>query len=142
MQNIRWITAEGCYGTPMLTDPACAEFMSLAITGTAPKPITGVIYDDFFARYRQAFNQDPEVYGDTTYDATMLAIQAISYCGEYNGTKIRDAVLVVGKNYIGPSGHKMFKPNGVDIMSATYILWKIEEVSPGQYKIVHIGEWP
>ncbi|MEM2904553.1 MAG: ABC transporter substrate-binding protein [Candidatus Bathyarchaeia archaeon] len=141
LENVRWITAEGCYGTPMLEDPMCAEFMSLAVTGTTPKPITGIIYDDFKARHREAFGMDPEVYGDTSYDAAMLAILGIAYCGEYNGTKIRDAVLEISKNYIGPSGHKMFKPNGVDIMTASYIIWDIEEVSPGQYRITHVAEW-
>jgi ABC-type branched-subunit amino acid transport system substrate-binding protein len=145
LEKVQWISAEGVYGTAMFPpegDPAAAEFMSIAVIGTAPTTPGGILYEEFARRYTEAFGMEPMVYCDTCYDATMLAIQAIAYCGEYNGTKIRDAVLTIARNYIGPSGHKIFQPNGVDMMYSYYIIWDVEEVSPGKYEFKEIGRWP
>lgn len=145
LETIQWISAEGVYGEAMLPpegDPAAAEFMAKALIGTAPTAPGGILYEEFVRKYTEAFGMEPMVYCDTCYDATMLAIQAIAYCGDYNGTKIRDAVLTIAKNYIGPSGHKIFQPNGIDIMYSYYLIWDVEEVAPGQYEFKEIGRWP
>jgi len=141
LDNIQWVAAEGVYGESMFEVEEAAEFMSRAVMGTRPIAPTGIRgYQVFSEAFQKEFGEPPSMYADTAYDATMLAALAIAYAGEYNGTKIKDALTYVSQFYVGATGEKVFDKNG-DQLTQFYEIWKVEKVN-GEYKFVAIGTWP
>ncbi|MEM1569946.1 MAG: ABC transporter substrate-binding protein [Candidatus Bathyarchaeia archaeon] len=141
LDNILWVCAEGIYGDPMFEDPAAAEFMSRACIGTRPSAPVGLeSFEVFKSKFKEKFGEDPSMYADTAYDATMMAILAIAKAGEYDGAKIRDALKDVSQTFMGASGYKLFDENG-DQLYQVYEIWDVVK-RDGEYKFEAIGYWP
>lgn len=141
LDNVLWVCAEGIYGDPMFEDPAAAEFMSRACIGTRPSAPVGLeSYDLFKSKFKARFGEDPSMYADTAYDATMMAILAIAKAGEYNGTKICEALKDVSQTFMGATGYKLFDENG-DQLYQVYEIWDVVK-KDGEYKFEAIGYWP
>jgi branched-chain amino acid transport system substrate-binding protein len=141
LDNILWVCAEGVYGDPMFEDPAAAEFMARACIGTRPSAPVGLeSYEIFKSKFRAKFGEDPSMYADTAYDATMMAILAIAKAGDYNGTKIREALKDISQTFMGATGYKVFDENG-DQLYQVYEIWDVVKVD-GKYEFEAIGYWP
>ena len=141
LQSITWVCAEGVYGEPMFEDPMAAEFMSIACIGTRPvAPIGSPSYELFAEKFKEKYCEEPPMYADTAYDATMMAIMAIAYCGNYSGPAIREALKIISQTYMGATGYKIFDENG-DQYLQTYEIWGVVK-EDGKYKFVNIGYWP
>ncbi|MBS7618418.1 ABC transporter substrate-binding protein [Candidatus Bathyarchaeota archaeon] len=141
LDNILWVCAEGIYGERMFEDPAAAEFMSRACIGTRPVAPVGLkSYEVFKSKFRAKFGEDPSMYADTAYDATVMAILAIAKAGDYNGTKIREALKDVSQTFMGATGYKLFDENG-DQLYQVYEIWDVVK-KDGEYKFEAIGYWP
>ena len=142
LDKIQWLSAEGVYGIDFKISEAADEFMAKAVIGTALTAV-GPAYEEYCARFKKEFGVEPGVYSDTAYDAARLIALAIEKAGVYQGTKIRDALWEVGKNYKGVSGTITFDKTG-DRISGTYLVWKVEK-APEQkppYKFTKIGLIP
>ena len=141
LDNILWVCAEGVYGNPMFEEPAAAKFMEKACIGTRPSaPIGLTSYELFRKKFKDAYGEEPPMYSDTAYDATMMAILAIAKAGDYNGTKIREALIDISQTFMGATGYKLFDENG-DQLYQVYEIWDVVE-EDGKYKFVGIGYWP
>ena len=70
----------------------------------------------------------------------MMAILAIAKAGDYNGTKIREALIDISQTFMGATGYKLFDENG-DQLYQVYEIWDVVE-EDGKYKFVGIGYWP
>lgn len=141
LDNILWVCAEGIYGDPMFEDPAAAEFMSRACIGTRPSAPLGLeSYEIFRSKFKAKFGEEPSMYADTAYDATMMAILAIAKAGDYNGTKIREALKDISQTFMGATGYKIFDENG-DQLYQVYEIWDVVK-KDGKYMFEAIGYWP
>lgn len=146
LDTIKWVCAEGVYGEALIKEnnvvfTDVAEFLSRAGMGT--RPVAPVVsgYDAFEAKFIAEYGTEPQMYSETAYDATWLAIQAIAQAGEYDGAKIRSALKTVSQFYIGASGIKEFDVNGAQAMQ-TYEIWAVQKLGIDNYKFVGIGMWP
>jgi len=85
---------------------------------------SGDNYDQFVTAYTENFDEAPEIYCDTTYDAVWAAAKAIEAAGVYDGTAIRVALTEL--EFEGASGPISFDENG-DRASGTFELWEVVE---------------
>ncbi len=140
LDNIGWITADGTYDLPLDKYIDAARFMEKAVTGTVPSADReSDMYRAFTANYRSKYGFDPTSYCENAYDALNMIAAAIRQAGTYNGSAIRDALALVGKDYQGVSGTISFDQNGERI-AGTYAVWKVA-VEGTQYKYAMTGQY-
>lgn len=123
-------------------DPIAAEFMAKSgMRGVTPVlPIATLAYANFAKAYRENFGADPGLYTAQTYDATMLAINAIARAGVYEGSAIKKALEAVSQNYVGPAGYLALDKNG-DIIQVAFEIWRAVKTSEGKYTFEVIGNY-
>ena len=139
MENIKWLAADGAYDMPLDKHIEAAKFMEKAVTGTVPVPDKeSEVYKRFASKYRLAYNLEPTIYCDTTYDGINLIALAIRKSNTYDGSTIRDALASAGQDYHGASGTITFDEQGSRI-AGTYGVWKVE-MQGTQYVYVMTGE--
>jgi len=132
---------EGMCDTAFFDDPSTGEFMNKThMLGTKPaSPTDSYYYQQFDTAYRETFGEDPSLYGDYMFDATMIAILSIAKAGVYDGAKIKEAIPMVAEYYIGATGQKAMTENG-DPLLAMYDIWEVVEGDEGnEYNF--IGKW-
>jgi ABC-type branched-subunit amino acid transport system substrate-binding protein len=141
LTNIRSFGAEGMRDTAFFADAKAAEYLlQTNMMGTSPSAPSETLSSKQFAQdYKQEFNEEPGLFGDTTYDATMVAALAIARAGVYDGAKIASQIKPAAYHYVGPSGHKLMDQFG-DAVLATYDIWRVVK-SGDEYKIESIGSW-
>jgi branched-chain amino acid transport system substrate-binding protein len=138
LDNIAWIAVDGSYAMPLDKYLEAAKFMEKAVTGTVPRPdVQSTAYKSFALNYQKAYGFDPSVYCDTTYDGVNLIAAALQRANAYNGSAIRDALSVVGKDYAGASGSITFDQTG-ERNAGIYGIWKVE-MQGTQYQYVITG---
>lgn len=136
----KWIAAEGIVDPSMFEDPEVAEYM-VGMYGTQPhSPAESMFHQMFVQAHIEMFGEEPGIYADYTYDATMLAALAIAYAGDYNGTAIRDALFTVSKFFMGSTGPKPFDQYGDVDVPQDYDIWKVV-YEDGEYKFEVVGHW-
>jgi ABC-type branched-subunit amino acid transport system substrate-binding protein len=138
MENIPWIAVDGSYDMPLERYLEAAKFMEKAVTGTVPVPDQqSTVYKAFAYNYKNAYQIDPTVYCDTTYDGVNMIAAALQKAKTYNGGAVRDALMAVGNNYPGTSGSITFDQSG-ERVAGSYGMWKV--VMQGtQYEFTMFG---
>ena len=124
LDEIAWLGCDGNYGSGLFEEPSSAEFMEKAIVAGTRTVGSGDNYDQFVTAYTENFDEAPEIYCDTTYDAVWAAAKAIEAAGVYDGTAIRVALTEL--EFEGASGPISFDENG-DRASGTFELWEVVE---------------
>ncbi|MHB8085713.1 MAG: ABC transporter substrate-binding protein [Dehalococcoidia bacterium] len=139
LDTIPWVTSDGVYDMPLNQYLEAAKFMEKAVTGTVPVPdVQSDAYKNFAAAYQRAFDLAPTIFCDTSYDGVNLISAALKKANTYNGAAIRDALIIVGKDYPGASGSITFDQSGERI-AGTYGIWKVKMVGT-QYQFVTTGQ--
>ena len=141
LTNIRSFGGEGMRDTAFFADAKAAEYLlQTNMIGTSPSaPSETLSSKQFLQDYKQEFNEDPGLFADTTYDATMLAVTAIARAGAYEGAKIAAQIRPAAYHYVGPSGHKLMDQAG-DAVLANYEIWRVAKTGD-EYKLETIGSW-
>jgi branched-chain amino acid transport system substrate-binding protein len=137
LDTIQWIGCDGVYGTGLFKTEASATFMANAVIGTRPGAPEGEdAYENFVAAFRAKYNEDPEVFCDTVYDAVKLIALAANHAGSEDPAKVRDALLEVGQNYQGASGTITFDEGG-DRLGGIYEIWEVVK-EDGEFKFKRV----
>jgi len=146
LHTVQWFATSRAFSHEMLTDPKAAEFISQALIGIwLDAPEEDPVWIQFCDSYRRVFNTEPNVYSAFAYDAMKLLASAIAEAGTYDGTMVRDALLEVGEDYPGASGHIAFNDNG-DRVTGRFAVLKVER-DENTYTIRQVGRrngrcWP
>jgi branched-chain amino acid transport system substrate-binding protein len=142
LENIPTLGSEGMADVAFFKDEKAAEYiLKTGLTGSKPSSPKGTLgYNIFYEEYKKYFKEEPGLYCDYTYDATMLAALSIAKASAYNGYEIKKALESTSKYYIGATGHKAFDKNG-DIILAEYDIWKVSKSIDGEYFFNIIGSW-
>ncbi|MFX0115706.1 MAG: ABC transporter substrate-binding protein, partial [Candidatus Hodarchaeota archaeon] len=78
------------------------------ITSMRPDPTTPA-YQQFLTLFQERFpGVSVPFYADYSYDAVMLAVDAIKYAGVYEGSVIKEVLPIVSQDWIGATGKKTF----------------------------------
>jgi len=137
LDNVAWLGCDGNYGSGLFKEPRSAEFMEKAIVAGTRTVGFGSTYEQFVTKYTDKYGEAPEIYCDTTYDATLAAAKAIEKAGSYDGTAIRAALAKL--SFEGATGPISFDNKG-DRSSGAFELWKVVKDSATEtgYKNVQI----
>jgi branched-chain amino acid transport system substrate-binding protein len=109
------------------------------ITSMRPDPTTPA-YQQFLAFFQERFpGVSVPFYADYSYDAIMLAVDAIRHAGVYEGSVIKEILPVISQEWIGATGKKTFDRNG-DIWQE-YRIWEVTESVPNSYEFATRGSW-
>ncbi|MFQ6053322.1 MAG: ABC transporter substrate-binding protein [Candidatus Bathyarchaeia archaeon] len=141
LDDIPTFGGEGMCDVAFFDDPSTGEFMiKTHMVGTKPaSPTDSYYYQRFYREYKETFGEEPSLYGDYMFDATMIAILGVAKAGVYNGAEIKDAIPSVAEHYIGATGQKAMDENGDPLLS-TYDIWEVVEGDEGpEYNF--IGRW-
>ncbi|MEM1945241.1 MAG: ABC transporter substrate-binding protein [Nitrososphaerota archaeon] len=141
LTNIRSFGSEGMRDVAFFADAKAAEYLlQTNMMGTSPSaPSETLASKQFVEDYKREFNEAPGLFGDTTYDATMVAALAVARAGAYDGAKIASQIKPAAYHYVGPSGHKMMDHYG-DAVLASYDIWRVAKPA-AEYIIESIGSW-
>jgi len=137
LDNIAWLGCDGNYGSGLFKEPTSAAFMEKAIVCGTRTVGFGSTYEQFLTKYTAKFGEAPEIYCDTTYDATWAAAKAIEMAGKYDGNAIRIALTKL--SFEGASGPISFDERG-DRASGAFELWEVvkDATTETGYKNVQI----
>jgi ABC-type branched-subunit amino acid transport system substrate-binding protein len=135
--DLPWISAEGIASEEMFNYPGMAEAMEgMLLTKPAPQDLESPEYQNFLSRFKAMYpGEEPGIYADTTYDATMMIAEAMKKAGVIDGEKIKDALYEISQGYKGATGDKTMDENG-DILYQDYVILK---ATGGKFETV--GTW-
>jgi branched-chain amino acid transport system substrate-binding protein len=131
LEKIAWLGCDGNYGSGLFKEPKSADFMEKAfMAGTRSAGGLTDVYREFAQAYEKKYGEAPEVYCDTTYDATWTVARAVKKAGKYDGQAIRDAMETL--KFEGASGPIAFNDK-CDRASGTFELWKVVKDSSAEH---------
>jgi len=120
----KWIAAEGIASEEMFSYAGMKEAMEGMLLTKPASATDSPEYRHFYELFKQMYpDEEPGIYADTTYDATMMIARAIEHAGSYDGEKIKDALYEISRGYKGATGDKTFDENG-DIIYQDYVVLK------------------
>ena len=132
----KWIAAEGIASEEMFGYAGMKEAMEGMLITKPASATDSPEYQHFYKLFKAMYpDEEPGIYADTTYDATMMIARAIEKAGAYDGEKIKNALYEISKGYKGATGDKTFDKNG-DILYQDYVVLKAT-----QGKFEEVGMW-
>jgi branched-chain amino acid transport system substrate-binding protein len=128
LDKIPTMGGEGMADEAFFADPRAAEYMvKTGLFGTRPTyDPKSYGYQIFYNMHKKLYGEEPSLFADYTYDATMVAILAVAHAGVYDGAKIKNALALTGQYYIGATGMKAMDPSTGDLLSQDYLIWRVE----------------
>ena len=143
LSSVRWFGSESMRRSaflPPAAPTAIGDFLvARNLTGffaTAPSnPVRTAFETDYNAKYGRA----PSAYAYYAYDAAWIAMLSVLRAGRYDGAAIRAMVPLVGEQYIGASGHKVFDQYGDFALTGGYRVWHVTQ--PSGYEFSEVGTW-
>jgi branched-chain amino acid transport system substrate-binding protein len=143
LSGVRWFGSETLKRTAFLppTAPmAIGDFLvARNLTGFFASAANNPVVTAFAAAYNTKYGRAPSPYAYYAYDAAWIAMLAVLRAGKYDGEAIRAMVPLVGMQYIGASGNKIFDQNG-DYAAADYRVWHVTQAGT-TYSFTEVGTW-
>ncbi|MFX0206476.1 MAG: ABC transporter substrate-binding protein [Candidatus Hodarchaeota archaeon] len=138
-----WVCAEGVADEAIFDVATGVGEAITGMMGTKPFLYTNTPeYQEFLGYFKEFYGatETPGIYCDYSYDAVMLAVEAISAADVYNGSAIKAALDTVNVGWIGATGDKTFDILG-DV-GGSYILWEVTEDPTGTcWEFTQFGMW-
>jgi len=124
LKTTQWFSSESIRTKALLEAPeAVKQFLTeVKFTGTFPYAPETKFAEDLAKKLEE---QGAALHGFVgyTYDAAMLGLLAVIKAGKLDGDAIKQALLDVGKDYVGVTGLKEFDPKTGDLKYQDYSIW-------------------
>jgi len=143
LSSVRWFGSESLRRTAFLppTNPtAIGDFVvQRNLTGFFASAAKNPVVTAFEQAYNTKYGRAPSTYAYYAYDAAWIAMLSVLRAGKYDGAAIRAMIPLVGEQYIGASGHKVFDQYG-DYAAADYRVWHVT-LTGTTYGFTEVGTW-
>jgi branched-chain amino acid transport system substrate-binding protein len=143
LSSVRWFGSETLKRTAFLppTAPtAIGDFLvARNMTGFFASAAKNPVVTAFELAYNTKYGRAPSPYAYYAYDAAWIGMLAVLRAGKYDGQAIRAMIPLVGMQYIGASGHKVFDANG-DFAAADYRVWHVTHLGI-TYAFTEVATW-
>ena len=122
MQQLRQAGIQAAvYGSDNISSPEFVSAGNEVVEGVRvamPAPVSGPLYNEFVAKYKAKYNEEPDANVIKSYDAIKLVAKAIQHDGK-DPSKIKEYLRSPDFEYRGVSGPIKFDSNG-DLVSQEY----------------------
>ena len=143
LSSVRWFGSETLKRTAFLppTAPtAIGDFLvARNLTGFFASTAKNPVVTAFETAYNAKYGRAPSPYAYYAYDAAWIAMLAVLRAGKYDGEAIRAMIPLVGMQYVGASGNKVFDQYG-DYAAADYRVWHVT-LGGTTYAFTEVGTW-
>jgi len=143
LNSVRWFGSEtlrrSAFLPPAAPIPIGDFLVARNLTGFFASAAKNPVVTAFEQAYNAAYGRAPSPYAYYAYDAAWIAMLAVLRAGKYDGAAIRAMIPLVGMQYIGASGHKIFDQYG-DFAAADYRVWHVD-LSGSTYSFQELGTW-
>lgn len=113
LSRLKWFGTDGLANSVRLASEAGAEAVALGgIPSTVFIPTVTPMQEEFTARFRQLFGEDPDSYSMNSYDAVWVIALSVMLTGDYDGEKIAQVLPLVANRYYGITGLTSLDENG------------------------------
>ncbi|MDG6907698.1 MAG: ABC transporter substrate-binding protein [Nitrososphaerota archaeon] len=142
MQNIPTVGSIELEDPSFFKDPLAAQYMAETnLTGpSAVSTANTAPYIQFASAFNKTFGFAPGLFTGTSYDAAMLAFNAIARAGTYNATAIASQMVPVSMSYVGPSGYLALNNQG-DVTQVAYTYYRVIQVNSTSYGFTTFGSF-
>lgn len=142
MQNIPTVGSIELQDPSFFKDPLAAQYMAETnLTGpSAVSTANSAPYIQFASAFNKTFGFAPGLFTGTSYDAAMLAFNAIARAGTYNATAIAAQMVPVSMSYIGPSGYLALNNQG-DVTQVSYTFYQVVQQNATAYGFTTFGSY-
>jgi branched-chain amino acid transport system substrate-binding protein len=142
MQNIPTVGSIEMQDPSFFADQQAATYMyDTNLTGpSAVSTANTAPYVAFSSAFQSKFSFAPGVFTSNTYDAAMIAFNAIARAGVYNATAIRAQVIPASLSYVGPSGYLALNSYG-DVTQVSYTFYHVIQVNSTSYGFATFGSY-
>ena len=143
LSSVRWFGSETLKRTAFLPPAAPAgigDFLvAQNLTGFFASAAKNPVVTAFETAYNTTYGRKPSPYAYYAYDAAWIAMLAVLRAGKYDGAAIRAMIPLVGMQYIGATGQKIFDQYG-DYAAADYRVWHAT-LTGSTYGFTEEGTW-
>ena len=143
LSSVRWFGSETLKRTaflPPAAPTAVGDFLvARNLTGFFASAVRNPVVTAFETAYNAKYGRAPSPYAYYAYDGAWIAMLAVLRAGKYDGEAIRAMIPLVGMQYIGASGQKIFDLNG-DYAAADYRVWHTT-LDGTTYAFTEVGTW-
>src|SRR3989442_10861037 len=143
LSTVRWFGSETLKRTALLPPTAPTNIGDFLVqrnlTGFLASAAKNPVVTAFTTAYTAKYSRAPSPYAYYAYDAAWIAMLAVLRAGKYDGASIRAMIPIVGMQYIGASGHKIFDSNG-DYAASDYRVWHVD-LTGTTYTFKELGTW-
>ncbi|MDG6996653.1 MAG: ABC transporter substrate-binding protein [Nitrososphaerota archaeon] len=142
MQNIPTVGSIELQDPSFFKDPLAAQYMAETnLTGPSAVSTSNTApYVQFASAFNKTFGFAPGLFTGTSYDAAMLAFNAIARAGTYNATAIAAQMVPVSSSYVGPSGYLALNNQG-DVTQVSYTFYRVIQVNSTSYGFTTFGSY-
>src|SRR5437867_10467025 len=143
LNSVRWFGSEtlrrSAFLPPAAPIPIGDFLVARNLTGFFASAAKNPVVTAFEQAYNTAYGRAPSPYAYYAYDAAWIAMLSVLRAGKYDGAAIRAMIPLVGEQYIGASGHKVFDQYG-DYAAADYRVWHVT-LTGTTYGFTEVGTW-
>jgi branched-chain amino acid transport system substrate-binding protein len=142
LQNIPTVGSVEMEDPTFFSDSQAGQYMlETNLTGPSQVSTTNTApYISFASAFQSKFGMAPGVFATNSYDATMIAINAIARAGVYDGAKIQAQVVPASLSYVGPSGYLGMNNQG-DVTSVAYTFYHVTQVNSTSLGFATFGSY-
>lgn len=142
MQNVPTVGSIEMQDPSFFKDQLAAQYMAETnLTGaSAVSTANTAPYIQFVSAFNKTFGFAPGLFTETSYDAAMIAFNAIARAGSNDGTAIAAQVVPVSTSYVGPAGYLEMNSQG-DITQVSYTFYRVIQENATSYGFTTFGSY-
>ncbi|MFQ5979362.1 MAG: ABC transporter substrate-binding protein [Candidatus Heimdallarchaeota archaeon] len=135
-----WACAEGVGDAKIFDVTSGVGAAMMGMRGTKPLSFTeSTGWQTFNTSYWAEYGTAQNIYGDYSYDAIYLVLEAIIAADSYDGPAIKTALPTTANGWVLATGDKSMDANG-DV-GQDYSIWEVTEPTTGNYEFTVQGGW-
>jgi branched-chain amino acid transport system substrate-binding protein len=124
LSQTTWFGSDGTAESSTVTSTAGSAAAAVKSLSTIYAPTLSAKEANFTSRFVAAYNQHPDAYAYSAYDATWAAALAIIACGANSGACVQKTLPGVAASYFGVAGWPDLDSAG-DRAIADYAIWEV-----------------
>ncbi|QOJ78069.1 ABC transporter substrate-binding protein [Infirmifilum lucidum] len=131
LSKLKWFGTDGTSGSSKMAQQIGEQLVTLGgLVSTVFQPGKNSLQENFKAKFKSRFGEDPDAYSMNAYDAAWLIALSVMATGQYSGEAIARALPTIAQHYYGVTGNTALDQTG-DRAAGDYAAWKVVKTDKG-----------